>query len=44
MMLLERARESAGLVTLNAAPNSFAFWEALGFVRDPASGRTHIRR
>lgn len=43
-MLLERAQRSANLVTLNAAPNSFRFWESLGFVFDPGTRRTHIRQ
>jgi hypothetical protein len=42
IMLLERAQVSTGLVTLNAAPNSFAFWEALGFVLDLRAGYTHV--
>jgi hypothetical protein len=31
------------LVTVNAAPASFSFWESLGFVPDARDGHTHIR-
>ena len=44
MTLPDRARGSAGLVTLNAAPISFAFWEALGFERNRGRGCAHIRQ
>jgi hypothetical protein len=44
MMLLDRAQVSASLVALNAAPNSFCFWEALGFISDIRAGHTHIWR
>jgi GNAT superfamily N-acetyltransferase len=40
--LLERARSANGLVTVNAAPASAAFWESLGFVPDARDGHTHV--
>jgi GNAT superfamily N-acetyltransferase len=33
---------SAAWVTVNAAPGSEPFWEALGFAPDERDGRTHI--
>ena len=43
--LLERAARSAsGLVTVNAAPASAAFWESLGFMPNPRDGHTHIQQ
>ena len=41
--LLERARSAGGLVTVNAAPASTAFWESLGFAPDARDGHTHIQ-
>jgi GNAT superfamily N-acetyltransferase len=36
-------RVSAGrLITVNAAPASFCFWESLGFTPNPRDGHTHI--
>ena len=40
--LLERAQNRSGLVTVNAAPASAAFWESLGFVPDTRDGHTHV--
>ena len=40
--LLEPARSAGGLVTVNAAPASTAFWESLGFVADARDGHTHV--
>ena len=40
--LLEPARSAGGLVTVNAAPASAAFWESLGFVADARDGHTHV--
>jgi GNAT superfamily N-acetyltransferase len=40
--LLERARSASGLVTVNAAPASTAFWESLGFAPDARDGHTHV--
>jgi GNAT superfamily N-acetyltransferase len=40
--LLDRARSAGGLVTVNAAPASSAFWESLGFMPDPHDGHTHV--
>jgi GNAT superfamily N-acetyltransferase len=42
--LLERARSASGLVTVNAAPASAAFWESLGFAPDARDGHTHIQQ
>jgi GNAT superfamily N-acetyltransferase len=42
--LLERARNATSLVTVNAAPASAAFWEALGFVPDARDGHTHVQQ
>jgi GNAT superfamily N-acetyltransferase len=39
--LLARMRSNQ-LVTVNAAPGSVPFWEAMGFTRDPREGHTHI--
>ena len=33
---------NAGIITVNAAAGSEAFWETLGFARDARDGRTHI--
>jgi GNAT superfamily N-acetyltransferase len=40
--LLARARSANRAVTVNAAPESIAFWEALGFASDARDGYTHI--
>ena len=40
--LLEPARSAGGLVTVNAAPASTAFWESLGFAADARDGHTHV--
>jgi GNAT superfamily N-acetyltransferase len=42
--LLELARNAGGLVTVNAAPASSAFWESLGFIPDPRDGHTHVQQ
>jgi GNAT superfamily N-acetyltransferase len=42
--LLERARTTGLLVTVNAAPASVSFWEALGFAPDMRDGHTHLYR
>jgi GNAT superfamily N-acetyltransferase len=42
--LLERARITGLLVTVNAAPASVSFWESLGFVPDICDGHTHLYR
>jgi GNAT superfamily N-acetyltransferase len=42
--LLERARSTTRLVTVNAAPASVPFWETLGFTPDRRDGRTHLRQ
>lgn len=42
--LLERARITGLLVTVNAAPGSVSFWESLGFAPDMADGHTHLYR
>lgn len=39
--LLERAARARRPVTVNAAPGSAAFWEALGFRGDMRDGYTH---
>jgi GNAT superfamily N-acetyltransferase len=37
------ARGSAGcLITVNAAPTSFSFWESIGFTPDQQDGHTHL--
>lgn len=42
--LLERPESQGKVITLNAPHVEAArFWEALGFVRDPKDGHTHIR-
>ncbi len=40
--LLSHAGELGCPCTVNAAPSSFPFWEALGFVPDPRNGHSHI--
>jgi GNAT superfamily N-acetyltransferase len=42
--LLERARITGLLVTVNAAPGSVSFWESLGFAPDMRDGHTHLYR
>ena len=42
--LLERARTTGPLVTVNAAPASASFWESLGFTPDMRDGHTHLYR
>jgi GNAT superfamily N-acetyltransferase len=42
--LLERARTTGLLVTVNAAPASVPFWESLGFGPDMRDGHTHLYR
>jgi GNAT superfamily N-acetyltransferase len=42
--LLERARPTGLLVTVNAASASASFWEALGFAPDMRDGHTHLYR
>ena len=42
--LLERARTTGLLVTVNAAPASVFFWESLGFAPDMRDGHTHLYR
>jgi GNAT superfamily N-acetyltransferase len=42
--LLERARNTSLLVTVNAAHASISFWESLGFVPDMRDGHTHLQR
>ena len=42
--LLERARSASGLVTVNAAPASAAFWGSLGFEPDARDGHTHVQQ
>jgi GNAT superfamily N-acetyltransferase len=44
MALLERARITGLLVTVNAAPGSVSFWESLGFIPDRRDGHTHLYR
>jgi GNAT superfamily N-acetyltransferase len=44
MALLERARITGLLVTVNAAPGSVSFWESLGFIPDMRDGHTHLYR
>ena len=41
--LLERAWSTSLLVTVNAAPASFSFWEGLGFAPDKRDGHTHLQ-
>ena len=43
-VLLERARTTGLLVTVNAAPASASFWESLGFAADMQDGHTHLYR
>jgi nucleoside triphosphate diphosphatase len=40
--LLDRREVANRLVTVNAAPGSEPFWEALGFVADRRGGHTHL--
>jgi GNAT superfamily N-acetyltransferase len=40
--LLKSALNKVDVITLNAAPASFRFWESLGFVPDQQTGRTHV--
>ncbi len=42
--LLDHARGTARLVTVNAQAASFPFWESLGFVRVTREGITHMVR
>jgi GNAT superfamily N-acetyltransferase len=42
--LLERARTTGLLVTVNAAPASASFWESLEFAPDVRDGHTHLYR
>ena len=42
--LLDGTRSATGLVTVNAAPASAAFWESLGFAPDARDGHTHIQQ
>jgi GNAT superfamily N-acetyltransferase len=42
--LLERARTTGLLVTVNAARASVSFWESLGFAPDMRDGHTHLYR
>jgi GNAT superfamily N-acetyltransferase len=42
--LLERARSTTRLITVNAAPASVPFWESLGFAPDMRDGHTHLRQ
>lgn len=42
--LLERARITGLLVSVNAAPASAPFWESLDFVPDMRDGHTHLYR
>ena len=42
--LLERARTTGMLVTVNAAPASASFWESLGFAPDIRDGHTHLHQ
>jgi GNAT superfamily N-acetyltransferase len=41
LSLLARMRSNQ-LITVNAAPRSVPFWEAMGFTPDPREGHTHI--
>lgn len=43
LMLLERTWSVTDLVTVNAQPDSFPFWQSLGFIPDPRDGRTHTQ-
>ena len=44
MALLDRPEAQGRTITLNAPHAEAArFWEALGFVRDPKEGHTHVR-
>jgi GNAT superfamily N-acetyltransferase len=40
--LLDRARPSGLLITVNAGPGSEHFWEAFGFRPQPPDGHTHV--
>jgi GNAT superfamily N-acetyltransferase len=40
--LLEQARRSTSVVTVNAATGSAPFWEAIGFVAESRDGHTHV--
>jgi GNAT superfamily N-acetyltransferase len=42
--LLESAIRKVDIVTLNAAPASFQFWESVGFVPDQQAGHSHVLR
>jgi GNAT superfamily N-acetyltransferase len=42
--LLERARSTGLVATVNAAPASASFWESLGFAPDMRDGHTHLYR
>ena len=42
--LLERARSTTWIVTVNAGPTSFSFWDSLGFVSEIGGGHTHLYR
>jgi GNAT superfamily N-acetyltransferase len=42
--LLESALRKVDIITLNAAPASFRFWESLGFVPDQQAGHSHVLR
>ncbi len=42
--LLENALKTVDIVMLNAAPDSYRFWESLGFVLDQQAGHTHVMR
>jgi GNAT superfamily N-acetyltransferase len=42
--LLERTWSASPLVTVNAAPASFSFWESLGFALDNRDGHTHLQK
>lgn len=42
--LLESAIREVDIITLNAAPASFRFWESLGFVPDKQAGHSHVLR
>ena len=42
--LLQNALKNVDIVTLNAEPASFRFWESLGFVPDQQAGHSHVLR
>jgi GNAT superfamily N-acetyltransferase len=42
--LLERTIRKVDIITLNAAPASFRFWDSLGFVPDRQAGQSHVLR